>query len=316
MQYKSNKNYSRGKIAQVMAVYQMAKAAGDDITLREATEEIYKFAEKYVYKTLWNRYATLMRSSYKNDIVQEVWAKIFKEIGRYNPDIASITTFLSFWITHAVSDYTSRRFTNTSVYYASAIKKVAGAQAYCRQKSIKDTPEIISTLTGLPPITVDACLDIMSKKSTVSYEVLVDAGFERQSSFKSPEETAMEHESERKISGIMSDVLTNEEMEIAKILINPSDDSKQHSSYREIMQLIPNSNVPKIKRAVSRITKKLLENEEFKSYFPYITQQEELIDNAESPIIGIDKASDEADLEAFCPDGIKKAKGFPLHSAY
>lgn len=297
MQYKSNKNYSNGRIAKVMAVYQMAKKAGDDITLHEAMEEIYSFTERYVYKTLWSRYSTLMRSPHRSDLVQEVWVKVFKEIGRYNPDIGSITTFLSVWIMHAVSNYTSKRFANTSVYYAGAIKKVIGAQEYLRQHAMEETPDAINMLTGLPPITIEACLDILSKKDNISYEVLVDAGFERSAELRSPEDTAIENESKRRISKIMEDTLTDDEITIAQILINPENDEKQHSSYREIMQLIPGSNVPKIKREVSIITRKLLSNDEFRAYFPYIAQQEELIDNAESPIIGIDKDRDEDDTK-------------------
>lgn len=296
MQYKSNKNYSNGRIAKVMAVYQMAKKAGDDVTLHEAIEEIYAFTEKYVYKTLWSRYSTIMRSPHKNDLIQEVWAKIFNEIGRYKPEIGSITTFLSVWIMHAVSNYTSKKFANTSVYYAGAIKKVVGAQAYLRQHAIDETPDTINMLTGLPPITIEACLDILAKKDSISYEVLVDAGFERSAELRSPEDMVIESESNRRITEIMENTLTDDEMTIAQILINPEDDTKHHSSYREIMQLIPGSNVPKIKRQVSIITRKLLSNDEFRTYFPYIAQQEELIDNAESPIIGIDKDSDADDM--------------------
>lgn len=59
----------------------MALEAGDNDTVQDAFTKIYNFIEKYVYKTLWDNYRTLMQNKYhREDIIQEVWLRIFSEL--------------------------------------------------------------------------------------------------------------------------------------------------------------------------------------------------------------------------------------------
>lgn len=169
--YSSNGKYDPQEINKLVKVYHMALEAGDNATVQDAFTQIYYFIKNYVYKTLWDNYRTLMQNRYhQEDIVQDVWIKIFSELKNYDPDKGAITTFIAPWIRHVVSDYASKNFRKTSVYYANAMKKINGAQNYCKQYGLNaEDIETIMSLTGLSEATVKNTLDLMSKKDSVSF---------------------------------------------------------------------------------------------------------------------------------------------------
>ena len=293
--YSKNDKYDQEEIKKLIKVYHMALEAEDNETVQDAFNKIYYFIEKYVYKTLWDNYRTLMQNQYhREDIIQEVWMKIFSELKNYDPDKASLTTFITPWIKHVVSDYASKNFRKTSVYYANAMKKINGAQNYCKQYGLNaDDIETIMNLTGLSEATVKNTLDLMSKKDNVSYEALIDAGADYTASIKGPEESFIEAESEKNLAELLNDVLTEEEKTLLFLLLNPDNDNKTHSSYRELAEQIPGSNIPKIKRKISMITTKLKNNKRFEQLYPYIIAQEKALEDNYIPVLNEDEEADE-----------------------
>ncbi len=279
--YNRNEKYSQEEINKLIKIYHMALEAGDNDTVQDAFTKIYSFIEKYVYKTLWDNYRTLMQNKYhREDIIQEVWLRIFSELKNYNPEKGAITTFIAPWIRHVVSDYASKNFKKTSVYYANAMKKINGAQNYCKQFGLNEEDiDTLMNLTGLSEATVKNTIDLMSKKDSVSYEALIDAGADYTSGIKGPEESVIEAESEKNLQELLVDILTDEEILLLRLLMNPENSSKKHSSYREIAEQIPGSNIPKIKRKISRITTKLKNNSRFAQLYPYIIAQEKALED-------------------------------------
>lgn len=288
--YTKNEKYGQDEINKLVKIYHMAQKAGDEVTVQDAYTKLYYHIEKYVYKTLWDNYGTLMRNNHhRDDIIQDVWVKILTELKNYDPDKGAITTFIAPWIRHVVSDYASKNFRKTSVYYANAMKQINGAQNYCKQYGLNpDDIETLITLTGLSEATIKNTLDIMSKKDSVSYEALIDAGADYVTTIKGPEESVIESESERNLKEVLDDVLTDEELELLQLLLNPENVNKKHSSYREIAEQVPGSNIPKIKRKISRITTKLKNNKRFAELYPYIIAQEKALENNYIPVLDDD----------------------------
>lgn len=308
--YNKNEKYDQNEITKLVKIYHMALDAGDNETVQDVFTKIYHFIEKYVYKTLWDNYRTLMQNKYhRDDIIQDVWVKIFNELKNYDPDKGAITTFIAPWIRHVVSDYSSKNFRKTSVYYANAMQKINGAQNYCKQYGLNpDDIESIMSLTGLSEATIKNTMDLMSRQDNVSYEALIDAGADYTASIKGPEESVIESESERALKELLDDVLSEEELLLLNLLINPVNGSKKHSSYREIAEQIPGSNIPKIKRKISRITTKLKNNHKFAQLYPYIIAQEKALENNYIPVLDddddVDKMLDEFD--SFIQSGNEK----------
>ena len=107
-------------------------------------------------------------------------------------------------------------------------------------------------------------------------------------------------------------VLTDEELNLLELLLNPENSSKKHSSYREIAEQIPGSNIPKVKRKISRITTKLKNNKRFAQLYPYIIAQEKALEDNYIPVMGDDGNEDDDMYEEFddmdMSEGWKRAK--------
>ena len=189
------------------------------------------------------------------------------------------------------------------------MKKINGAQNYCKQYGLNaDDIETIMNLTGLSETTVKNTMDLISKKDSVSYEALIDVGAEYTTKIKGPEESVIESESERNLAELLNDVLTEEEKHLLFLLLNPSNNNKKHSSYREISEQIPGSNIPKIKRKISMITTKLKNNKRFEQLYPYIIAQEKAHEHNYIPVLNEEEEADEkfADFEEFIENNSDK----------
>ena len=116
---------------------------------------------------------------------------------------------------------------------------------------------------------------------------------------KGPEESVIESESEKNLRDLLEDVLTDEELMLLEILVNPENSNKRHSSYREIAEKIPGSNIPKIKRKISRITTKLKNNKRFAQLYPYIIAQEKALENNYIPVLDADDDEETGMYEEF-----------------
>lgn len=303
--YKKNEDYTQDEIIKLISIYQLASEAGDNKTVQDAFDKIYSFIEKYVYNVLWKNYGTIMKNpQFRDDLMQEVWLKIFTEIKNYNPEKGAITTFIAPWIKHVVAEYSSKNFRNTSVYYANAIKKVNGAQNYCKQNGIIPDMDNICKLSGMSETTVKNALELLEKKDHISYESLLYSGVEHVSPIKGPEESAIEMEASENLTEIINEVLNEEERQVLSLLLSPSDPGKDHASYREIMERIPGSNIPRIKRIVSRITSKLKANQKFNAYFGYILEPEETFNDNKIPVLDADEDDGNTDFDDLWNDGI------------
>ena len=94
--YTKNEKYGQDEINKLVKIYHMAQKAGDEVTVQDAYTKLYYHIEKYVYKTLWDNYGTLMRNNHhRDDIIQDVWVKILTELKNYDPDKGAITTFIA-----------------------------------------------------------------------------------------------------------------------------------------------------------------------------------------------------------------------------
>lgn len=292
VQYKKNETYSQEEITKLIKIYHMALDAGDQAIVQDVCNRIYAMTEKFVYKVLWTNYSTIMKNPYhREDITQEIWVKIFGELKNYDPDKGAITTFIIPWIRHVISDYTSKNFRRTTVYYANTMTKVSGAQNYAKLHGLDpDDVETLSNLTALSGATVKNTLDLMTKKDSVSYEALAESGADYKSRIKGPEESVIESESEKELANLLDDLLTKDDKMILEMLLFPDNLDKEHSSYRDIAGKMPKgTTVQKVKRRISKIIAKLGADPRFARMYPYIVAQEKALNDAYIPAIENDE---------------------------
>lgn len=296
VQCQKNEQYSQDEVNKLMETYHAALDSGDQQTLQETTGQIVRFIEKYVYKTLWETCPTIMQNPmYSEDLKQEVWAHILKELKKYNPEKGALTTFVKYCIRHAVADFSSRNFHNTSTYYAAAMQKVASAKNFCRQAGLDaNDMDVLVRQTGLTETTIKHVLAQMEQQDKTSYEALVDTGIDYAANIKSPESSLMEAEFTQEFMDVCEEVLTKDEWEFFFLLVNPGEDGKTHASYRELQACYPGSNIPMIKKKASRILAKLSSSDRIVRLIPQLKKHEKDLEEIFIPVFDGDD-EDEVD---------------------
>lgn len=267
-EYKKNENYDQEVLKQIMRTYRIARKYGNEVLKKEMLEKLYFFGRSYVYSVMWETYPTLMKNPFhREDIVHEIWCVVFDEIENFDCDKGSLTTFMLPWIRHVVTEYCSHNFHKTTPYYSDGIRKVSAALNLCHEKGITANVETIQKLTNLRIPTIKKCIDHLAKKDTVSYEVLSESGFEQSSSLYSPESIFFRNEETKSFNDILEESLTEEELEVMILLLQPDNSSRLKASYREIAKKL-NSNVPHIKDCISSATMKLKNNKDLLRRYP------------------------------------------------
>ena len=267
-EYKKNENYDQEVLKQIMRTYRIARKYGNEVLKKEMLEKLYFFGRSYVYSVMWETYPTLMKNPFhREDIVHEIWCVVFDEIENFDCDKGSLTTFMLPWIRHVVTEYCSHNFHKTTPYYSDGIRKVSAALNLCHEKGITANVETIQKLTNLRIPTIKKCIDQLAKKDTVSYEVLSESGFEQSSSLYSPESIFFRNEETKSFNDILEESLTEEELEVMILLLQPDNSSRLKASYREIAKKL-NSNVPHIKDCISSATMKLKNNKDLLRRYP------------------------------------------------
>ena len=288
-EFKKNEKYSQEALAQIMSTYHIACEYGNDILKKDMLEQLYYYGRSYVYSVMWETYPSLMKNPYhRDDIIDEIWCVVFEEIDNYDWKKSSLTTFILPWIRHVVTEYCSHTFHKTTAYFAYGMRKVSAAINCCHAKSIPANIETLQKMTGLRTPTIKKCIDLLAKKDNVSYEVISENGFELSSSLYSPESIFVKNEETKNFNKILEESLTEEELEIMILLLQPDNPSKLKASYREIAQKTQ-SNVPHIKDCISSATMKLKNNRELLRKYPgFIKMYDDSLMGESAPLLDDD----------------------------
>lgn len=266
--YSKNENYNLVNFNRIYNNYCEAKQDGNRKLAKNLLTQITEYIQNYVYSELWTNYPTLMANSqHREDIVQTVWVKIYDELDRYDYQKGAITTFIAPWIRHAVSDYCSKTFKNTSVYYSAAMRDVQAAINCCNSHSAPVTNETICKLSGLSSATVNRALDLLIKTDKVSYDTLTEVSREQESKLGCPEETFFRNQQTDTFNKFLESKLSEEELRVIRHLVSPNDSHKKNASYREVAEKMK-SNVPYVKEIISKIIIKIKSDETLCEAYP------------------------------------------------
>lgn len=83
---------------------------------------------------------------------------------------------------------------------------------------------------------------------------------------KSPERVLMEKELLKSFEDFIHNNLTDTELEVIRLLVNPDDPAKARASYKEISEKMEGMNVPKAKEIVNRVVAKIKNDEKLSQY--------------------------------------------------
>lgn len=276
--YEKNKEYDQEAFNRMFDMWKLARSMGNQRLAQEQINMIYQYCYKFVYKELWKRYPSLMNSAkHQQDLIQEVWLKLLEQLPNYDYTKAGITTFIALWIPHVGTSYYSESFSYTSNYFSEAMSQVNAAENYLRLHNIDMTLDILMRITGLPEVTIVQAQELLRRKGTVPIDEMV---IEQPSRLPTPEATVLQNEATASLNSILKKELNEEEILVIQFMISPRDERKDIASYGEVVENMNNYmlehdipqkyNVPKVKKIMSKVCTKIINNKDMSTYFPQV----------------------------------------------
>ncbi|HJB27618.1 MAG TPA: sigma-70 family RNA polymerase sigma factor [Candidatus Blautia faecavium] len=258
--YEQNKTYNSETLYKYCRLLNYGRKENDRKLIQLASNKIYDEIYLLVYDLLWEKYPKLMRNPrHMQDLTQEIWVKIMQNIGNFDLR-ARASTFLMPWIINAVTEYYAKNIGRSSTYYADKMRKIKGAINYLATIDMPPTYNNISELTDIPVSTIKKTMDHLYMNVSVSYDVLAEAGVEQRSSIPNPEDCAIKNDRTKAFNDFLCSILTKEELEILRLLINPDHPEKyDKASYREIAGKL-HTTPQEVHRMIAKITAKIQNN--------------------------------------------------------
>ena len=120
-----------------------------------------------------------------------------QEMGKFNPDIGTITTYFTPYLLHAMNNYIDNEINRSTPYYANIMKLIKEAVTHFKSQHIVPTTSDIAYYTGLSVKKVEDGLQRIQAINEAHYESEVDLDTMLKKSFDGPEEEILKQERTR-----------------------------------------------------------------------------------------------------------------------
>ena len=153
---KNGKFYTQEEMDALVKRYK----AGDGMATQEMLMSVYPFIVFIATRT-FNTYF----QKHPDDLVQEGVKGALKSFSNYDPKRGKLTTWASRSIIHDMQEYIQKNIHHTSTHYGSNMKVINDNINSKAKNDVKATVDDICIETGMSPVTVKSCMEIMSRNS-------------------------------------------------------------------------------------------------------------------------------------------------------
>lgn len=153
---KNGKCYTQEEMESLVKRYK----SGDPTATQEMLMSVYPFIVSIATR-MFNTYF----QKHPEDLVQEGVKGALRSFENYDPARGKLTTWTSRSIIHDMQEYIQKNIHHTSTHYGSNMKIINDNINSKAKNDIKATVDDICIETGMSPVTVKSCMEIMSRNS-------------------------------------------------------------------------------------------------------------------------------------------------------
>lgn len=153
---KDGKGYSQEEMESLVKRYK----DGDPMAQQEMLMSVFPFIVHIATK-MFNTYF----QKHPEDLVQEGVKGALNSFKNYDPKKGRLTTWSSRSIIHDMQEYIQKNIHHTSTHYGSNMKVINDNINSKAKNNIDATVDDICIETGMSPVTVKSCMEIMSRNS-------------------------------------------------------------------------------------------------------------------------------------------------------
>lgn len=229
--------------------------------LEEEAKEEACVALKGFIVSMATKYYNSYMTKYREDLIQCGYLGVCDGIRCYNSDKGMPTTHFAFYIKHEMQTFLDSIANKTTTHYSTAINKINKITSSLEKANKPYTAVMISDITGIPLVTVNAALSIKKRVSTENEIDQTTSNSSRTTSEKilSPEEELIENENIDALRRAIDEEL-NEEEKTVLLLFYGVFGSNSTKTANIAKKLDKNTNEVKIihKRALNKLARSSL----------------------------------------------------------
>ncbi len=145
--------------------------SGDPEKRKKAIEEIVTENQKLVSFIIDKHFKSFKYNYYWEDLFQQGILGIIESLEKYDPELATPSTYFTFFIIHQLSEYCNSFIKGRSSHYSAKIKKINVARSQLEAVGIMfPTPADLAIQTGLKIDQVMKTLEVETRTSYISLQ--------------------------------------------------------------------------------------------------------------------------------------------------
>lgn len=233
--------------------------SGDSEKRQQAMVDLFESLRWFIVQQIGNN--STYTSEFE-DIMSAVKIEIFQAMDKYNPKKGAPTTFFSYSIRHAISNYKNDKNNHSSTHYSNLANKVRTAQKELERKGIKASIPALAVQAEITPKQVQDGLAIINGSDEKTFDANNNYDISAGPITKSTERLFFEQSESELWAKIFEDV---DEDELAMFKMYHGIDSNKYS-YTEIAKLYGKT-VKQVSQTIEKVRRTLYRNHDIRSYY-------------------------------------------------
>lgn len=193
------KEEERGFIKAIVAAYN-----SEDANMKAwAIQEMLKKVQGFIGHMIDKHFPTY-KKEYYDDLYNEGVIAVIEEMGRFDPDKGTLTTYFTPYILHRLNTFVNVEVNRSTPYYANIMRTIKEAQKYYSELHVKPSVADLALHTGLSVKKVEDGLKRIEATNECHYQSAVELDSMGINTFKSPEEEMLEKERNQLVMNAVS----------------------------------------------------------------------------------------------------------------
>lgn len=152
-----------------------------------------------------DKHFAVYKKQYYDDMFSEGSIAVVEEMGRFDPDKGTLTTFFTRYILHRISNFIDAEINRSTPYYSNIMNAIKDAKKYFDELHVQPTISDIALHTGLSVKKVEDGLKRIEATNEQYYAVDSDLDAMVKKSFESPEDDILRKERIETLRQALSD---------------------------------------------------------------------------------------------------------------
>ena len=197
-----------------------------------------------------DKHFAVYKKQYYDDMFSEGSIAVVEEMGRFDPDKGTLTTFFTRYILHRISNFIDAEINRSTPYYSNIMNAIKDAKKYFDELHVQPTISDIALHTGLSVKKVEDGLKRIEATNEQYYAVDSDLDAMVKKSFESPEDDILRKERIETLRQALSDLEERDRLILGMRFGVDNEEQKSYSMIGKALGMHPNQVMRSVNRSI------------------------------------------------------------------